>query len=67
MSTTYAPAEPTLALEAVAPPSKPLPGGLTREQVEQLGRELDAIRQDVIDSRGARDAAAADPRQDAAD
>jgi fatty acid desaturase len=33
------------------------PGGLTREEVELLGQELDAIRQDVLDSRGARDAA----------
>jgi linoleoyl-CoA desaturase len=33
------------------------PGGLTAEEVELLGRELDAIRQDVLDSRGERDAA----------
>jgi linoleoyl-CoA desaturase len=31
--------------------------GLTPDQVEELGRELDAIRQDVLDSRGASDAA----------
>jgi linoleoyl-CoA desaturase len=30
---------------------------LTPEDIEQLGVELDAIRQDVLDSRGARDAA----------
>ena len=30
---------------------------LTREDIEQIGHELDAIRQDVIDDRGARDAA----------
>ena len=30
---------------------------LTREDVEELGRELDRIRQDVLDSRGERDAA----------
>ena len=30
---------------------------LTPEDIEQLGRELDAIRQDIIDSRGASDAA----------
>jgi len=30
---------------------------LTTEDIEQLGRELDAIRQEVLDSRGARDAA----------
>ncbi len=30
---------------------------LTPEDVEQIGRELDAIRQEVIDSRGAADAA----------
>ena len=57
MSTTYAPSVPTTATTPAPPPSTPLPGGLTREQVEQLGCELDAIRQDVIDSRGARDAA----------
>ncbi|MFC7497372.1 MULTISPECIES: fatty acid desaturase family protein [unclassified Nocardioides] len=33
------------------------PGGLTLEQVDLLGAELDRIRQDVLDSRGARDAA----------
>jgi len=33
------------------------PGGLTPDQVELLGKELDSIRQDVLDSRGARDAA----------
>jgi len=32
-------------------------GGLTPTQTEQLGRELEAIRQEVLDSRGARDAA----------
>ncbi|MBZ5737672.1 fatty acid desaturase family protein [Nocardioides mangrovi] len=32
-------------------------GGLTAEQVERLGAELDAIRQQVLDSRGERDAA----------
>ena len=30
---------------------------LSAEDVELLGKELDAIRQDVLDSRGARDAA----------
>jgi fatty acid desaturase len=33
------------------------PGGLSPEDVELLGKELDAIRQDVLDSRGERDAA----------
>jgi len=33
------------------------PGGLTPDEVERLGVELDAIRQEVLDSRGARDAA----------
>jgi fatty acid desaturase len=33
------------------------PGGLTAEEVELLGHELDAIRQSVLDDRGARDAA----------
>ena len=30
---------------------------LTREDIEEIGRELDAIRQEVLDSRGADDAA----------
>src|SRR4051812_27304706 len=34
-----------------------LPGGLTLAEAELLGAELDAIRQDVLDSRGERDAA----------
>jgi linoleoyl-CoA desaturase len=34
-----------------------LNGGLTADQVDRLGAELDAIRQDVLDSRGERDAA----------
>jgi linoleoyl-CoA desaturase len=33
------------------------PVGLTRQQVEQLGAELDRIRQQVLDTRGASDAA----------
>ena len=33
------------------------PGGLTRSQLDELGRELDAIRQEVLDTRGERDAA----------
>ena len=33
------------------------PGGLTPSEVELLGGELDAIRQQVLDDRGARDAA----------
>jgi linoleoyl-CoA desaturase len=33
------------------------PGGLTASEVELLGAELDAIRQGVLDDRGARDAA----------
>ncbi|MDI6910019.1 acyl-CoA desaturase [Nocardioides sp.] len=33
------------------------PGGLTSDEIELLGKELDAIRQDVLDSRGERDAA----------
>jgi fatty acid desaturase len=37
--------------------STTIPGGLSPDQVESLGAELDAIRQDVLDSRGARDAA----------
>jgi len=30
---------------------------LSREDIEEIGRRLDAIRQEVVDSRGARDAA----------
>ena len=30
---------------------------LSHEQVEELGRELDAIRQSILDTRGADDAA----------
>jgi linoleoyl-CoA desaturase len=37
-------------------PTSPI-AHLTAEDVEQLGRELDAIRQSVLDTRGARDAA----------
>ena len=33
------------------------PGGLIRSQLDELGRELDAIRQEVLDTRGERDAA----------
>jgi fatty acid desaturase len=33
------------------------PGGLSRPDVDRLGRELDSIRQAVLDDRGARDAA----------
>ena len=52
----------TATLTPVEQPAAPdddttRPGGLTREQVEELGRELDRIRQDVIESRGERDAA----------
>ncbi len=37
---------------------KPNPmGHLTPEQVEEIGRELDALRQEVMDSRGEKDAA----------
>ena len=32
-------------------------GHLTPEDVERLGEELDAIRQEVLDTRGERDAA----------
>jgi NADPH-dependent stearoyl-CoA 9-desaturase len=38
--------------------SEPMrPGGLGRAEVMELGQELDAIRQEVLDSRGERDAA----------
>ncbi len=57
MSATLAPAPPA---EATAPPTSTeptAPGGLTPEEVELLGAELDAIRQAVLDDRGERDAA----------
>ena len=37
--------------------SRTAPTGLSAEEVELLGKELDAIRQGVLDTRGARDAA----------
>ncbi|WP_028643149.1 fatty acid desaturase family protein [Nocardioides sp. URHA0020] len=37
--------------------STTIPGGLSPDQVERVGAELDAIRQEVLASRGARDAA----------
>lgn len=40
------------------PSGKPDPAGhLTAEEIEALGIELDALRQEILDSRGARDAA----------
>ncbi len=48
VSLTIAPARPARQVVATH---------LTSAQVEELGRELDAIRQRVLDSRGARDAA----------
>jgi len=39
------------------PATAPAPGGLTSAEVDLLGAELDRIRQDVLDSRGASDAA----------
>ncbi len=38
-------------------PTRTTPGGLSEAEVEVLGKELDAIRQQVLDSRGERDAA----------
>jgi fatty acid desaturase len=38
-------------------PTRTTANGLTPEDLELLGKELDAIRQDVLDSRGERDAA----------
>ncbi len=52
MTSTLTPVEHT-----ATPAAEKGPHGLTPEQVQQLGRELDQIRQDVIESRGARDAA----------
>ena len=45
----------TIAEATVVEPTRP--GGLTRSDVTLLGKELDAIRQEVLDSRGERDAA----------
>ena len=43
---------------APKPSGKPDPAGhLTAEEIEALGAELDALRQEVLDSRGAADAA----------
>lgn len=36
-------------------PTSPLPVALTTAQIEEFGRELDAIRDEVMDSRGERD------------
>jgi linoleoyl-CoA desaturase len=49
--------ERTTAATATTAPVTTAPGGLTAEEVEQLGRELDGIRDEVLRSRGARDAA----------
>jgi len=48
-----------LTASPIAPvqPRPPVASHLSAEEVEALGRELDAIRQRVLDSRGARDAA----------
>ncbi|WP_244931600.1 acyl-CoA desaturase [Nocardioides sp. W7] len=47
----------TATATATANATAPRPGGLTATEIELLGQELDAIRQDVLDDRGARDAA----------
>ncbi len=45
-------------MTATTEPTVPaVPGGLTDDEVELLGAELDAIRQDILDDRGERDAA----------
>jgi linoleoyl-CoA desaturase len=49
--------ERTTAATVSTGPATTAPGGLTAEQVEQLGRELDGIREEVLRSRGERDAA----------
>ena len=49
---------PTERRHAAKPSGKPDPAGhLTAEEIEALGAELDALRQEVLDSRGAADAA----------
>jgi linoleoyl-CoA desaturase len=45
------------APEQAAPTRPPRPGGLTDAQVTRLGEQLDALRREVLESRGARDAA----------
>ena len=47
----------TAATTASAAVEKRYPGGLTAAQVEEIGRELDALRQRVLDDLGERDAA----------
>ena len=46
----------TIQKKAVLGQTNPI-AHLTREDIEQIGIELDTIRQDVIDSRGESDAA----------
>ncbi|HQY95858.1 MAG TPA: acyl-CoA desaturase [Phycicoccus sp.] len=51
-------AEPRPQRPAYKKSGRPNPAAhLTPEQIEAMGRELDAIRQEVMDSRGERDAA----------
>jgi fatty acid desaturase len=52
-----APEVHTVKMTATMEPMTTTPGGLSSAEVELLGQELDAIRQDVLDTRGARDAA----------
>ena len=49
--------ERTTAAAGTTTAARTAPGGLTAAEVELLGRELDGIRQEVLDSRGERDAA----------
>lgn len=51
-------AQPRPQRPALKKSGRPNPAAhLTPEQIEELGRELDALRAEVMDSRGARDAA----------
>ena len=48
----------TIAIRDERPAARPAGAShLTRAQVDELGRELDAIRAEVMDSLGAADAA----------
>jgi linoleoyl-CoA desaturase len=57
--TVEGPTAPERTTEATGTtaPGTAAPGGLTAEEVELLGRELDGIREDVLRTRGERDAA----------
>ncbi|WP_435747777.1 fatty acid desaturase family protein [Nocardioides sp. SYSU DS0663] len=55
-TTTEATAPAASGESAAGAGAKAYPGGLTAEQVEEIGRELETIRQDVLADRGEVDA-----------